>query len=176
MESSSEAKIINSIDDAFKDPTIYMTENGIKLRLKKISRLLVVDAARKVVLPKPPRVFIDEKGREEENPSDPQYLEDLQSAEYRRGMITIAAYLTLGTTILELPPDLEGPDSTEWSDTLKDIEFDVPDKGRARYLAWLKYYALNDTELNNVITAITRLSGLTSEEDVSTVKDSFRSA
>jgi hypothetical protein len=175
-ESSSEAKIINSIDDAFKDNTIYITENGIKLKLKKISRLLVVDAAKKVKLPKPPTVFIEDKGRTEENPSDPTYIEELQAAEYQRGMVTIAAYLVLGTSVLEVPEGVDSPEDTEWSDTLADIEFEVPAKGRARYLAWLKYYALNDTELNSLIEAITRLSGLTPEKDVSEIKDSFRSA
>lgn len=174
-ESSSEAKIVNSIDDAFPDNTIYTTENGIKLKLKKISRLLVVDAAKKVMLPKPPTVFIEDKGRMEENPSDPTYIEELQAAEYQRGMVTIAAYLVLGTSVLEVPAGIDRPEDTEWSDVLNDIQFEVPTKGRARYLAWLKYYALNDTELNALIEAITRLSGLTPEKDVVEVKDSFRS-
>lgn len=182
MESSSEAKIIDSIDDAFKDPTIYVTEKGITLKLSKISRLLVVDIAKKVVLPKPPVMFIEEKGRQEENPADPDYLEALQDAEYKRGMATIGAYLTLGTKVLTLPIDdkgnclISGPDSTEWSELLADAGMEVPEKGRARYLAWLKYYALTDTELNDLILAITRLSGVTAEEDVKTIKESFRGA
>lgn len=176
MESSSESKVIDSIESAFKDPSIYMSSRGVKLKLSKVSRLLVADVGRKVEIPKPPRVFVDDKGREEENPSDPTYQEALQEANYTRGMTTVAVYLTLGTKLMDLPKDVDGPDGTEWAETLTELGIEIPEKGRGRYLSWLKYYALDDTELNEVITAITRLSGVVMETDVKETQDSFQGA
>lgn len=175
-ESSSESNVIDSLDEVFKDPTIYASARGVKLKLNKVSRLIIVDIAKKIENPKPPRVFIEDKGREEENPSDPNYLEALQDANFQRGMLTINAYLVLGTSVLDLPPDMEGPDGTEWDTVLKELGLTIAPSGRSRYLAWMKYYALNDDELNDVIRAITRLSGVTAEEDVKEVQASFRGA
>lgn len=174
--SSSQEPNLSIVDDVSEvDPNVFVASNGLKLRLKPVSRLLVVEAGRKVVRPKPPRMWIEEKQREDENPNDPDYQAELQDAEFRRGMTAIDVCLALGTEIEYRPPELEEPQSEGWAEDIEAFgALEIPKKPRGRYLAWLKYYALNDDDLTKAIQAVMRVGGLTTEEDVDKAMEGFR--
>src|SRR5437016_985353 len=70
-----------------REKGLFYAKNGLVLRLKRVSRLVIVEAGRKIPVPRPPTMYIEEKGREEENPDDPDYILELNAANYERGML-----------------------------------------------------------------------------------------
>jgi hypothetical protein len=179
VSSSQELKVVgevvNAVDAAQEQPKDrYASSNGIVFKLKRVSRMLVVDAGRKIALPKVPRVFIEAKGRDEENPNDPDYINALREAQYLRGMTAVGIVLAFGTEVFTKPESVVAVDEDSWRDDLTELGMEVPDKGKARYVSWLKYYALNDDDFNALTEAAFRYSGMVSEEDVKKAAEQFR--
>jgi hypothetical protein len=50
---------------------------------------------------------------------------------------------------------------------------EVPDSGIGRYLAWLRYYALVEQEVSDLMMAVLRYSGVVLEADVETAAENF---
>lgn len=177
MESSSQvADIVNQLDEQLSSNNTYTSTNGVVFRLKKVSRLLILDATKKIPPPAVPVVFIEEKGRSEENPSDPTYLEKMQEYNTERSLLTSTLIIGLGTEVDKLPPDLTDFNDAEWAEDLAEFGITVPIKGKARYASWVKYHLLtNDEDYAELVKAVLRFSGTTIEEDVSKAAESFRS-
>lgn len=155
----------------------FISESGLELKLKKVSRFLVVDAGKTVKMPKVPVVHIEDKGRDEENPNYPDYIVALQEANYQRVIVSYATLLAMGTEVARLPSTMEGPETDEWIDTLLGLDIvDVPkDNKKLRYAAWLKYVGLPDgVEFEKLTTQLLRFSGLTTEADVAKAEETFR--
>lgn len=163
-------------DSVTESGDTYTSKNGIVFKLKKVSSWIARDARTALHKPKPPKYFNDEKGREEDNESDPDYLEALSAYNEQVGLAAIYVYLTFGTEIKEKPADVENVGSTDWSDTLKEIGIAVPDNGKRRYFLWLKYYALPyEEDFDNMFYAVAGYSGQVREVDVKNEENSFRS-
>lgn len=159
------------------DPSIFVASNGLRFKLRRVSKMVMLDAARRLQAPKPPRTFMEEKGREEENPADPNYLAALRDYRYDTGMLAVSTYFILGTRVEgELPPGVEPVTTEGWVDELKSVDprVDIPSAGPRRYLAWLKYHALPDEDQNSLLQACVRYSGGTLEADVTAAQASFR--
>lgn len=169
--------IIDEVEELIpEDPFKFVTASGVVLKLKKVSRLLVADASKKIKMPKVPTWINEEKGREEENPNDPDYLQAVQDAKYQQAMLVYTVYLAFGTEVESQPITMSQYFETDWADEIKEtLDIDIPDKPKSRYVTWLKYVALDDEEVNVIMTRIMRLSGTLKEEDVQEVMDSFRS-
>jgi hypothetical protein len=155
------------------NPNIFVTANGIRLKLKKVARLILVEAQKGYAAPKPPMMFNEDKGRQEENPLDPDFLAAVNQHNFDMGMLGINVFLTFGTEVLSLPDGIYGPDDNEWTDSLDEFNIIISSKKRQRYVQWLKYYALDDVELNELSRRIMRVSGMTPEEDVAVAAESF---
>lgn len=156
-------------------PTSWTSANGVVLKLKKVSRFVIVDMGRKIQMPKVPVIYIEDKDRTEENPNDPEYIAAVTEANYQRAMATITASLTLGTEIEKLPDGMVGPQDDEWFEIMRSLDIDVPkDNKRLRYAAWLKYIALDDASFNDLIQVVLKFSGLTTETDVTQAQEGFR--
>jgi hypothetical protein len=171
-------EVLNSLTEApvQSDPTLFVSERGLKLRIHKVNKLILMDATKRLKLPSIPMWHNPDKDRLEENPNDPDYLAAVQTAKFDQGMLLYSIFLAYGTSVLELPEGMQAFTETEWSDTLKEVTgIDVPTTGKARYVAWLKFYMLEDNEINDVITYSMRLSGAVKEEDVKEAVDTFRS-
>lgn len=168
--------IVDEVEQVVEDnPLEYKTRTGALLRLKKVNKLIVAEASKKIRMPKVPIWMNPDKGREEENPNDPDYLESVQNAKIEQGMLIYSIYLAYGTEVISLPASIDPLDSTDWSDELSMIAgIDIPNVGRSRYVAWMKYKVIDDEEMNILITRIMRVSGAIKEEDVQKVMDSFR--
>lgn len=168
--------IIGKIPDKPVDPTVFVTSNGVKMRLRRVSDMVIAETGRQIRIPKPPVLFNDEKQRNEENPNDPDYLQDYEDAQYRRSMLIYAAYITLGTADVTLPEnvdDLYPLESNEWVDPLRELNLDIPESGRGRYIAWMKYHILNNEDMSNLARSIMRLSGKVFEDEVEKAADNF---
>lgn len=160
------------------DPSIFVASNGLRLRLRRVPQMVMTDAARRLKAPKPPRQFNEEKGREEENPSDPDFIDAMRNYRYDLGMLAVNTYFILGTSVDgDLPPDVMPITSSEWADLLQavDPDIDIPPNGPRRYLAWLKYHAMPDVDSSELLQQCQRYSGGTLEVDVAQAQASFRS-
>jgi hypothetical protein len=152
-----------------------LLSSGIVLKVRPVPPLAIRQAVMNVERPRVPIVFIEEKGREEENPDDPGYRDALVEYRIATGMAAMKALLVLGTQVESLPDGLSGPEDDGWLEELQDAGLDIEASSpRARYLAWLQFYALKTNEdLAAAMDGPRKASGIT-EEDVALAVQSFR--
>lgn len=170
------SRAVDSLEEP-ADPSIFVASNGLTLRLKRVSKMVMLDAARRITAPKPPRTFSDEKQRDEENPLDPDYLDAMRNYRYDTGMLAVNTYFILGTKVEgATPPDVTPIGLDSWVELLQAVDpaIDIPAGGPRRYLAWLKYHALPDDDQNRLLQQCVRYSGGTLEADVAAAQASFR--
>lgn len=162
----------------------YQASSGVVLRLRKVPSLVLSEAAKRMVEPKVPTYYDEESGRERDNPNDPAYLAAVDKFKYDQGMLSFSVYFSLGTQVLSVPEkdafDEPFPkwDDPGWEDDLVEASkgfLNVAKDGKARYVEWLQYRALDENEMNDVLTQIMRLSGVTMEADVQTAQQTFPS-
>lgn len=159
------------------NPDEYIANNGLKFQLKKVPSMLLAEAAGRIEDPKVPMVMDDDKGRPVENPADPDYRKACEKADYDRGQIMANVTLGMGTRVISFPDGIEKPEDEGWAQDILELvgpDFNIPKAGKTRYVAWLKWYALDDTEINRLLGAIGRFSGSVLEMDVAKAVDTFR--
>jgi hypothetical protein len=167
--------IAAAIVDQKDDPYTYLSKKGVKFRLSPVPSVLIEEAARRIKLPSPPIWINPDKEREEENPNDPTYVAQVQEAQFERGLVALNLYMS-GTEVEHVPPDVEQPEGERWFYRVKNVAgIDIPEQGFGRYLAWVKFYVLQDEELVEIRNRIMRISGRTMEVDVQQATDTFRS-
>lgn len=160
---------------AANDGLIHIQETGLVLKINSVPIMLLQNVQKRFPVPKIPKVLLEDKDQWVSNPNDPEYLDALTQREADLGLAMLDVMMGLGTEIHVLPPTLASPDTEEWTE---DIEFfigeEVPKKGKGRYLAWLKYYALKNQEtFGRIGEAVKQKMGLT-EEQVAAAAESFR--
>lgn len=158
-------------------PDTYTTSNGLTFKLRKVSSLLIMEAGRKIKDIDVPVTYIEDKGREEENPNDPKYKAAQAEVDQARTIIVINATLAFGTAVVDaLPTGVDHWQTDEWLADVEDLTgVQVPRTGKGRYVSWLKFYAIPDNqELFDLQLAVARLSGRVPEADVAQAEDSFR--
>lgn len=160
----------------------FELSNGIVLKIKSVPPFLVQAVQNEFKTPTPPKVMIEEKGREEENPNDPEYLRQLIELEEQQQLAINDLFLAWGTEIISVPDGYFKPEQDEWiamvefaqNITGKNIHIER-DNQIKRYLHWLRFYAL---ETGADIALATRLpmelAGIR-EGEVEEVMESFRS-
>lgn len=151
--------------------------NGIVLRLRDVPPYALQNAATKFPPPTIPVVYIEDKGREEENPLDPDYLKALQTHSVKQLELAVDVLLLLGTSLLTKPEGEEGPEDNEWHERLTELglEVNVANKSQ-RYLSWLRMYALaRDDDMSEVVSAVIGRAGV-SEVAVANAILAFRRA
>lgn len=130
--------------------------------------------------PKPPKFMNNDLGREEENPNDPAYIEAVNEYQLKLADAVTNAIVVLGTSLVSVPTGFPHPykDYAVWAEPLKIVGIDVPDmkndSDTGVYNAWVKYVAASTQEdINNLISAVSRLSGV-SEDEVAQAANQFR--
>lgn len=167
---------------AAKRITEFKMENGIVLTIKPVPPLILRNAARHVLDPEVPKVYIEHADRTEDNPSDPQYLLDIEAAQERRSMAALTAALLVGTEVKSVPEGSPGPDDDEWIENLKAINEVVgitmeihDEKGsRARYLDWLRLVAIGSEVELFILTRILTVGVALTNAEVQAAAESFR--
>jgi hypothetical protein len=156
---------------------VTLASSGVTLAIKKVSPWILQARVKNFKSPVPPIVKNEEKGREEENHNDPDFL--LAQREYIASTAEAVTdtLLLMGTSLLHLPEGIEGPDSEEWDATLSALHLSAEGQdSKSRYLSWLKYTVLVDQEeLGAVMAAVSRASGIASEVDIANAMAVFRS-
>lgn len=149
--------------------------NGVTFNIKKVAMETVRRATEDFEPPKIPKTENKAKGRKEENPNDPAYLEALQEYHVKSGMATFKLFLVLGTEVKEIPEGVYGPEDTYWSEALEIAGISVPDSGAGRYYNWLTQYCLTEEEDQQALyLAVLSKSGLLREGAVQAAIASFR--
>ena len=88
-----------------------------------VSAPLIDEASSRVPEPRPPEVFVDDKGRKEENPNDPDYLRALERLDVERSMAAIDVMIMMGIELVNedgTPYEIE-PDG-RWRKQLKMLQ------------------------------------------------------
>lgn len=160
----------------------FELSNGIVLKIKSVPPFLYQAVQNEFKAPPPPKVFIEEKGRDEENPNDPEYIRLLIELDEHQALAINDLFLAAGTEVLSVP---EGYFKSEDDGWIASVEFAQNITGKElhidrdnpikRYLHWLRFYAL---ETGGDIALATRLPmelGGIREGEVEEVMESFRS-
>ena len=152
----------------------FTASNGVILSFRKVNRLMAVEAANKVQMPVVPKVYVESKHRYEENPNDPDYIEKRNQAMFERGTIMANIYVALGTRIEHIPDGIQRPEDEDWYQDLVDLGIQISPRGNARYRAWLAYYALTESEYNDLTLAVMKWNGGITDEDVAKAQETFQ--
>lgn len=170
---------LKKIDQSQKDRKDLLTlSNGIVLMVSRVPATILVDVMAEVrrERPKPPVHYIERLGREEENPSDPDYIEAMESFKLRQAKIVGDAFLAAGTKLWSCPEGMPKPDDkdADWLENMRILNINIPDGRRGRYLMWLKAVALvEQDDYAKVMEEVGRKSGVR-ETDVQSAAESFR--
>lgn len=158
------------------DEDLLRLSTGVVLRLRTPAAMVVESSFRAVKKhePKPPRMYIEAKGREEENPSDPDYLAALRQWKYDVGMRGLRALIPSGTTLESVPEGLPGPEDEDYIDLMASMTID-PGAGRfTRYVQWVLHVACAGLDdVDDLSKALQRRIGVT-EEDVAKAQAMFQ--
>jgi hypothetical protein len=121
-----------------------------------------------LVEPEVPKVYIVDKETEEENPSDPDYLEAFRAYQIKRGTLMQEVSLAKGTEIKSLPEGVVGPDDDSWIDDAEFLGIKITNKDSkiARHLQWLYFQLVDINELQALVLSAQAYNGFVSEEFV----------
>jgi hypothetical protein len=160
----------------------FELSNGIILTLKPVPPFLLQAVMGEFKDPEVPVVFMQEKGRDEPNPNDPEYIKAMEEVSAKQDKAINDFLLSVGTDVKSIPEGYFPPESDEW---IKQIEFASEISGAniyvdkenpiKRYLYWLRFYAIETGFDSAVINTIAYSLGGIREGEVQEVIDSFRS-
>lgn len=169
---------VKAVEAPSTPPTHIVLSNGVSFKLQPVPPLLVRRAQANVTFPEVPIVFNEEQGRAIENPLDPDYMRRVEQAREAENEAVMNVMMLVGTRVDQIPEGIEHPESNVWVETLTEVG--VLEEGftfrsdTQRRLAWMRMVAIPTvTDLNNLVMAVGRLTGVT-EQAVASAVDSFR--
>ena len=149
-------------------PTEITLENGAVLAIKKPATMLLSNVMLQLQktdpVPEPPKVYIEEKEREEENPNDPAYKSAMLTWNANSVVRMFNALAVASLSITDLN-DAYDPEGEEFADFLEAVVIDRAPGKAGRFIQWLNSYALVKTEARQLTHWMMRLAGV-GEEDV----------
>lgn len=163
-----------------KTQTIELS-SGVVLNIKQVPPMILAKVYNTLPEePKPPKVFVEDLGREEENPNDPNYISAVGDYQMKLTDAITDAVIVFGTSLASTPAGFPTPyaDYDEWAFPLSIIGIIVPqprnEKDQLTYSSWVKYVAAATQEdLENLIATVSEISGV-SEKAVAQAADQFR--
>ncbi len=160
--------------DTDQEQDVLKLSTGVVLRLRRPSSMLVMEATKALMAdePRPPRVFIQEKEREEENPNDPDYIaaHNIWLAEV--GVRSLKALIPTGTAMESKPEDVVGPEDEDFADLMAAMGQEAAPGRYSRYVQWVMSVACSGADLEILSMRLMRLSGIR-EEDVAEMLAGF---
>lgn len=162
---------------AERDPVQLST--GYWVRIRPVSASLIDGAQAMIEDPPVPMVYIEAKGRDEPNPSDPAYLRALERTDTRRVIAATDAMILFGIELVDGPDGnpVGVPEDGEWLQKLRLLEkhgalkldeFDLKDDIDREFL-FKKYIVVGAPD----IVLLSLASGVR-EEDVQNAARTFR--
>jgi hypothetical protein len=154
----------NKVNDEF-------TLNGVNVRLVAVPVGLIQDAQSRLKIPKVPTFFNDSKGREEENPVDPDYLMKVDKYNEDRGIAALDTMLMFGIEIDGLPENDSWLKKIKWLHKRGTLDLSAVDFDDEIDLEFLfKKYVVGTRD---VITDISKIAGV-GREAIAQAKAGFR--
>lgn len=157
-------------------PKTITLSNGIVLRVRSMPPLLFSSVTNSIPEPEVPKVYMEDKGRDEPNPNHPDYVKAMEDRTAAIALATMNLMLVACTSIDSIPEDCESPEDDGWlfQARMAGFEFNPNDRNE-RYLAWLRAYAIATVgDMQKVQTVPLQLAGV-SEQEVDEAMDAFRS-
>jgi len=156
-----------------KQAEVMMLTTGVKALIRPVPSYLIDQMVGQIRDPKPPKQFIEEKGREEENPLDPAYLDALNEANRQRGLHTMKAMIAYGIELVDGVPDVdEWLPKLQWMEKHTNLdlqEYDLEDPLDLEFV-YKAFVAVSGVDL----MMVTIKSGMQNEE-VASAMEGFRS-
>lgn len=167
----SSKEVVKALKDTQKNEEVFVVE-GVKVRAKPVSAMLIQEVTSYVKDPVPPMVANPDKdGKLEENPFDPAYVAEMREAISKRSSATSDTLIMFG---LELVDGL--PKDDTWLIKLRHLEkmgllnlsgIDFEDQFEKEFA--FKKFVAGTTPL---IMEVTKASGV-SQEDINVAVESF---
>lgn len=158
-----------------QDNKTILLSTGVVLETRKVTPFVFQTVASQFKYPPIPKTWIEEKSREEYNPQDPEYIAGCEEVDLARATASIDAMIALGTRLVSVPINFEGPETDGWLDDLESIEIRIDrNNERLRYRTWVKYIAAPAVEdVRMIMSKVLRTVGV-SEEDVAQAMSNFQ--
>ncbi len=161
-----------------QDPNRVTLSNGVVLQIKEVQRdqigFAMRNAQKEHPEPTAPMIYIEERGREEPNDADPDYLQAHITWQIEMASRMMSVLYWDAVEIVETPEGLPGMDSREFAEYLEDVMGEgVRTSQRGRKVQWLRYRAIPIADLLNFQRRLLRLAGVP-EEDIREVEATFR--
>jgi hypothetical protein len=137
---------------------IITLSTGVRAKLVPVSASLIDEVTAQVKNPLPPMWMNEQKGREEPNPSDPEYLQKLEDTERERGVKAMDALVMFGVELVDGVPE-----DDVWLSKLQFlgvVEADRELSPMEREFLYKKHVALSAVDISEV----TKMSGISAEE------------
>ena len=148
------------------DAGVLRLSTGVVVRAVGVPRAVFLRIMRKFEEPRPPVEVDPDKGRAEENLSNPDYLRALQAYRLQLAQAINDASLLLGVEIVSTPDGFPGPDDAGWLAERDLAGISSGDSAAARKLDWLTAKAARtDLDYLSIMRAVGRATG-TPEADV----------
>jgi hypothetical protein len=161
--SNREDRVVDTIQRTQTLDSIVRLSTGVELNVKRVPTAIFPDIMRNFPRPKPPRVMNEDMGRVEENPNDPDYIEDVTRWNNELSLSIMDAMIVMGTTLHSVPKGVQKPEDTDWVFDVEVSGLSVGNNPRKRYLMWVKFVAApGDDDLQGIMEAVGRLSGVAS--------------
>ncbi len=154
-------------------PSEYALEVGATLTISKPSAMLLAivmtDVEKENPIPIAPKVFMEDKQREEVNNNDPAFKGQMAVWNANAVVRMFKALCASSLSIKELGEAFD-PDGEDFADYLDALEIEVATGKTTRFLQWLNTYALVQSESKQLNTWMMTLAGVT-EGDVAEATD-----
>lgn len=169
--SSDVVQFVRELDKQGSQPEnnsdVVTISNGISFKTKAVPYKFIIKLNKRYKNPPAPKVYLEDKGREIVNYSDPQWEADCAELQEEKGMAMLELLVGLGTEINNIPANMYSPADQGWVDEIAPFLDEgeiIPDAGKARYVAWVLYYALiNPLDMTKVASKIQAKMGVTEE-------------
>lgn len=135
--------------------------NGVILKVKPVPPLALQEVARRFTRPTIPEVYNADKGRMEENPIHPAYLEALERYQADQIMAATDVMLMIGTEIVSIPEGVDPPEGNNWVELRELMGLDTDFKNKYhRYIAWLRQVLVTNNDIAITMAAAIALNGV----------------
>jgi hypothetical protein len=133
---------------------LIVLSNGTEMEARTVPPLLAQKIEAKFRPPAVPKTYNEDKGRHEENPLDPEYLQRCEEIETEKNLALVDLLVGLGTKVIRVGADAEPFESADWRETVAFfLGEELPKSEKIQYLYWVKYVLIAD---NNDLQAIAR--------------------
>lgn len=151
-------------EQATASQDVVILSTGVRARVRPVAASLLDAVRLRIPLPRPPVQMIEEKGREEENPFDPEYLRQVGDANRARNTAVGDAAIMFGVELIDGVPD-DG-----WDARLALLDIQVGSDPLSREFAYKKYVVVAAPDLRLILARTTGVS----EEQVARATEIFR--